>query len=61
MTEVPPLFVIEFLHRVADTFDDYFGDASESVVKDNYVVVYELLDEETRSFIVDREALCGSQ
>jgi len=45
MTEVPPLFVIEFLHRVADTFDDYFGDASESVVKDNYVVVYELLDE----------------
>jgi len=33
MTEVPPLFVIEFLHRVVDT------------IKDNYVVVYEVLDE----------------
>ncbi|KAM5237263.1 AP-3 complex subunit mu-1 isoform 2-T2 [Ctenodactylus gundi] len=27
-TEVPPLFVIEFLHRVADTFQDYFGDSN---------------------------------
>ncbi|KAH8287138.1 hypothetical protein KR054_003712, partial [Drosophila jambulina] len=43
--EVPPLFVIEFLHRVVDTFQDYFGDCSETVIKDNYVVVYELLDE----------------
>ena len=42
---VPPLFVIEFLHRVMDTFVDYFGDCSESIIKDNYVVVYELLDE----------------
>ena len=45
MTEVPPLFVVEFLHRVADTFEDYFNDTSESTIKDNYVVVYELLDE----------------
>lgn len=44
-TEVPPLFVIEFLHRVMDTFEDYFDDCSESNIKDNYVVVYELLDE----------------
>ncbi|XP_054730417.1 AP-3 complex subunit mu-2 [Anastrepha obliqua] len=43
--EVPPLFVIEFLHRVMDTFQDYFGDCSESIIKENYVVVYELLDE----------------
>ncbi len=42
---VPPLFVIEFLHRVIDTFIDYFGECSESIVKENYVVVYELLDE----------------
>ncbi|XP_007467564.1 PREDICTED: AP-3 complex subunit mu-1 isoform X2 [Lipotes vexillifer] len=27
-TEVPPLFVIEFLHRVADTFQDYFGSSN---------------------------------
>lgn len=43
--EVPPLFVIEFLHRVIDTFEDYFGDCSESIIKENYVLVYELLDE----------------
>ncbi|XP_010566084.1 PREDICTED: AP-3 complex subunit mu-1 isoform X2 [Haliaeetus leucocephalus] len=44
-TEVPPLFVIEFLHRVADTFQDYFGECSETAVKDNVVIVYELLEE----------------
>ncbi|XP_040576892.1 AP-3 complex subunit mu-1 [Lepeophtheirus salmonis] len=46
MSEVPPLFVVEFLHRVVDTLGDYFsGDSSESVIKENYVLVYELLDE----------------
>ncbi|XP_034041205.1 AP-3 complex subunit mu-1-like [Thalassophryne amazonica] len=44
-TEVPPLFVIEFLHRVADTFQDYFGDCSENIIKENVVTVYELLEE----------------
>ncbi|KAF8783161.1 AP-3 complex subunit mu-1 like protein [Argiope bruennichi] len=44
-TEVSPLFVIEFLHRVVETFEDYFGDCSESLIKEHYVVVYELLDE----------------
>ncbi|MGH0190124.1 UNVERIFIED_CONTAM: hypothetical protein FKN15_042345 [Acipenser sinensis] len=44
-SEVPPLFVIEFLHRVVDTFQDYFGVCSEAAVKDNVVVVYELLEE----------------
>jgi len=44
-TEVPPLFVVEFLHRVVDTITDYFNECSEAVIKDNYVVVYELLDE----------------
>lgn len=42
---VPPLFVIEFLHRVIDTFTDYFNDCSESIIKENCVVVYEILDE----------------
>ncbi|XP_019871470.1 AP-3 complex subunit mu-1 [Aethina tumida] len=45
MEEIPPLFVIEFLHRVVDTFQDYFSDCTESIIKENYVVVYELLDE----------------
>lgn len=44
-TEVPPLFVIEFLHRVAEMFQDYFGECSEAVIKDNVVIVYELLEE----------------
>lgn len=43
--ETQPLFVIEFLHRVVDTFDDYFTECTESIIKENYVVVYELLDE----------------
>ncbi|KAG7272545.1 hypothetical protein CRUP_004720 [Coryphaenoides rupestris] len=44
-TEAPPLFVIEFLHRVAEMFQDYFGECSETVIKDNVVTVYELLEE----------------
>ncbi|XP_074661834.1 AP-3 complex subunit mu-1-like [Tubulanus polymorphus] len=44
-TEVPPLFVIEFLHRVMDILEDYFEEATESVIKENYVIVYEILDE----------------
>uniref|UniRef100_A0A671YFT5 Adaptor related protein complex 3 subunit mu 2 n=2 Tax=Eupercaria TaxID=1489922 RepID=A0A671YFT5_SPAAU len=44
-SEVPPLFVIEFLHRVVDTFQDYFGVCTEAAIKDNVVVVYELLEE----------------
>lgn len=43
--EFSPLFVIEFLHRVVDTFDDYFQECTESVIKENYVLVYWLLDE----------------
>ncbi|OQR74743.1 AP-3 complex subunit mu-1-like [Tropilaelaps mercedesae] len=45
MSEVPPLFVTEFLHRVVETFIDYFGDCGEAVLKEHVVVVYELLDE----------------
>ncbi|KAK3088786.1 hypothetical protein FSP39_023697 [Pinctada imbricata] len=44
-TEVPPLFVIEFLHRIFDTFEDYFTECTESTLKEHYVIVYELLDE----------------
>lgn len=45
MEETPPLFVIEFLHRIVDIFQDYFSDCTESIIKENYVVIYELLDE----------------
>lgn len=41
-TEVTPLFVIEFLHRVVDTFEDYFGECNESIIKEHYVIIYEV-------------------
>ena len=40
--KVPPLFVTEFLHRVMDTFEDYFNECTESAIKENYVIVYEV-------------------
>lgn len=43
--ETAPLLVIEFLHRVYDIFEDYFGEVEESVIKDNFATVYQLLEE----------------
>ena len=43
--EVSPLLVVEFLHRVVDIFEDYFSGCNELLIKEHYVVVYELLDE----------------
>lgn len=40
---VPPLFVIEFLHRIVDVFTEYFDECSEAKIKDNYVTVYEVM------------------
>jgi AP-3 complex subunit mu len=38
--------IIEFLHRIADTFVLYFGNpADESAVKDNFSTAYQLLEE----------------
>ncbi|VFQ83503.1 unnamed protein product [Cuscuta campestris] len=43
--EMQPLMAIEFLCRVADILSDYLGGLNEDLVKDNFVIVYELLDE----------------
>lgn len=43
--EMPPLMGIEFLCRVADVLSDYLGGLNEDLLKDNFVIVYELLDE----------------
>ena len=44
--EISPLLVLEFLHRVADTFVQYFGSpADESAIKENFSTVYQLLEE----------------
>ncbi|KAK6058251.1 adaptor complexe medium subunit family protein [Cooperia oncophora] len=42
---VPPLMVIEFLHRVVHTFSQYFDECSDTSIKENCVMVFELLDE----------------
>ncbi|KAL0335401.1 UNVERIFIED_CONTAM: AP-3 complex subunit mu [Sesamum radiatum] len=43
--EMPPLMAIEFLCRVADVLSDYLDGLNEDLIKDNFVIVYELLDE----------------
>lgn len=42
--ETMPVLVLDWLHRVADVFDEYFG-LSEARLKDNFVTAYELLEE----------------
>lgn len=39
------LFIIEFLHRIVDIVQNYFGDCNENLIKEQLVTVYELLDE----------------
>ena len=43
--EVPPMFVIEFLNRVVDMFCGYFGSCTEVSIKENFVTVYQILEE----------------
>ncbi|RCV17933.1 hypothetical protein SETIT_3G260300v2 [Setaria italica] len=43
--EMPPLMAIEFLSRVGDVLTDYLGDLNEDIIKDNFVIVYQILDE----------------
>lgn len=43
--EVSPLTVLELLHRMATTFQEYFGCADEAAIKDNFSTVYQLLEE----------------
>lgn len=43
--EFPPLLVIDFLQRVVAIFNKYFSVVNEESLKDNFVTVYQLLDE----------------
>lgn len=42
---MPPLFVLEFLHRIYDIFGDYFGEVSVRSLTDNFSTAYQLLEE----------------
>lgn len=37
--------VMTYLHRLAQCFKDYFGTLEEESIRDNFVIIYELLDE----------------
>ena len=39
----PLLMLIEFLHRVIDTFTEYFGECSYNTINDNLVIVFEVI------------------
>lgn len=44
--EISPLLVLEFLHRVCNIFQEYFGiPADESAIRENFSTVYQLLEE----------------
>ncbi|KAH6576410.1 hypothetical protein BASA50_002313 [Batrachochytrium salamandrivorans] len=44
-TEVAPSSVFFFLHLIVELLSDYFGGISELILKENFVIVYELLEE----------------
>ena len=44
-TNVNAAAILLFLHRLCDVFVSYFNELDEEVLRDNFVIVYELLDE----------------
>ncbi|OZJ05332.1 hypothetical protein BZG36_01595 [Bifiguratus adelaidae] len=44
-SEVEPQMIFEFIHRIIDVVQEYLGDVSEMSIRDNFVIVYQLLEE----------------
>ena len=44
-TNVNAASIVLFLHRLVEVFQEYFEELEEESLKDNFVIVYELLDE----------------
>ena len=44
------MFILEILHRVVDIFEDYFNECNESSLKENFVIVYEVIWDKNRLF-----------
>lgn len=40
--ESPPLLVIEFLQRIGDIFIDYFEKINENIIRENFVLIYQV-------------------
>jgi AP-3 complex subunit mu len=54
VNEVSPLYVIEILHRAFNIFEDYFTECTETSLKENFVIVYEVIQfifERMRKFV----------
>jgi AP-3 complex subunit mu len=49
VSQAPPLLVVEYLNRVVDTFQEYFGEVSEEIIKENFVTIYQVRSLLTRS------------
>ncbi|KAL7079629.1 hypothetical protein ACQ4LE_001094 [Meloidogyne hapla] len=45
LVETPPLMIIEMLNRIVAIFTEYFDECSDTTIKDNIVIVFEILDE----------------
>lgn len=45
LSDTHPVFVTQFLSSLVEVFEDYFGELNEHAIKDNFITVYELLDE----------------
>lgn len=43
--ESSPLLIIEFLHRIVELFESYFTSLDEDTIKDNFSIIYQLLEE----------------
>ena len=43
--ETPPLFVIEFLHRMTTIFTEYLHECTEQKIREKIVLIYEILEE----------------
>lgn len=43
--EVIPIMVIEFLEHIYNTIELYFGGFNENIIKENFVTIYQLLEE----------------
>ena len=58
--ECPPLLIVELLHKIADIFDRYFGNATESALKRNFSTAFQLLGETVDNgipFVTESNAL----
>ena len=45
MKNVNAMAVLNFLYMLIDVFNDYFTELCEESIRDNFVIIYELLDE----------------